>query len=100
MTATSFADHLDRDARLTMLKALAEQIDDRLNEVSLVRALDAFGYRRSREYVRTQLRKMAEVGAVKLVEAGTVMVAEITRDGRQHLERRIILDGIARPQEI
>lgn len=93
----SYEQHLERDARLVMLKELAAQSDGRLNETILTAALDAYGYRRSRDWVRTQLLAMKELGAVTLTEAGTVMIAAITRLGVAHVERRQIIEGIARP---
>lgn len=94
---SGYEEYVELDARLVILKGLARQSDGRLNEVLITRMLDEFGYNRSREWVRTQLRKMAEVGAVALTEPGTVMVAAITRAGMDHAERRSTLDGIARP---
>ncbi|MEP9402050.1 hypothetical protein [Sphingomonas sp. VNH70] len=94
-----FADRYAEDARLVMLKELGLQIDGRLNEVSLKRVLAAFAVTRSRDWVRNELAAMAELGAVTLSEAGTVMIAKITKAGREHLEleRRII--GIAQPSD-
>jgi len=47
--------------------------------------------------VRTQLAKLEELGAVTLTEAGSVKIAEITRAGIDHVERRATIEGIARP---
>jgi len=93
----SFDEHLAHDARLVILKELARQRDGRLNESLIVKVLDLFGYRRSRDWVRTQLMAMAELGAVAVHEAGSVMVAQITRAGRDHLELRGEIAGIAAP---
>jgi hypothetical protein len=93
----SYAEHLEADARLIILRELGQQLDGRLNENALTKALDTFGYNRSREWTRTQMRKLADVGAVKLTEAGSVMVAGITRAGVDHVERRSVLEGVARP---
>lgn len=93
----SFDAYLTEDARLVMLKELARQPDGTLNETILVRVLDSFGHRRSRDWLRTQLRAMADVGAVRITEAGSVMIAEITRAGLDHVERRSVIEGIARP---
>jgi hypothetical protein len=95
----SYADDLAADARLCMLKELASQIDGRLNEVGLMRMLDAFGIRRTREWVRTQLRQLDALGAVRVTEAGTVMVAALTKLGRDHVERRAVIDGVSRPSD-
>lgn len=87
------------DARLVMLKELAVQVDGRMNEASLTRVLDVFGINRSRDWVRTQLRALEQLGAVSLVEAGSVLVASLTRLGRDHVERRQIVEGVARPSD-
>ncbi|MFZ1680748.1 MAG: hypothetical protein WAT70_06980 [Rhizobiaceae bacterium] len=94
---TDFSALIAADARLVILKELAAQTDGRLNETLLTATLDAFGIRRSREFVRTQIRALAELGAVTASEAGTVMIAAITRTGLDHVERRAVLDGVARP---
>lgn len=93
------------DARLVILRELARQADGRLNETLVARTLDAFGYNRSREWVRTQLNKLAELGAVRLAsidrpEAEPLCVATITRAGLDHVERRHALDGVARPSPV
>lgn len=94
---SGYEEYLQLDARLVILRGLTRQADGRLNEVLITRILDEFGYNRSREWVRTQMRKLEDVGAVRLSEAGTVLVATITRAGLDHAERRTILEGIARP---
>lgn len=92
-----YEQHLAEDARLVILRGLVAETDGRLNEIALTRMLDTFGYRRSREWVRTQIGKLRELGAVTVSEAGTVHIAEITRAGIDHVERRSVIDGVARP---
>ncbi|MCB1463247.1 MAG: hypothetical protein KDJ90_12670 [Nitratireductor sp.] len=92
-----FDEHLAGDARLTILKELAIQADGTLNETLLTITLDTFGYRRSRDWTRSQLRKLEELGAVRITEAGSVLVASITRAGLDHVERRSFLEGVAKP---
>lgn len=94
---TNFDDYLTADARLVILKELAKQLDGRLNETILTAVLDHFGHRRSREWVRTQLVKLEELGALKTSAVGSVMLAAITRAGVDHVERRSIIVGVARP---
>ncbi len=94
---TDFADIIAADARLVILRELAAQTDGRLNETLLTATLDAFGLRRTRDFVRAQIRALAEIGAVRVSEAGTVMIAAITRAGLDHVERRDVLPGVARP---
>jgi len=93
----SYDDYLAAGARLVILKELAKWPDGRLNEADLTIVLDTFAYRRSREWVRTQLNKLTELGAVSTTQAGSVMIATITRAGLDHVERRAVIEGIARP---
>lgn len=94
----SYEKHLTEDARLVILKELSKQTDGRLNDNLLTTVLDTFGHRRSRDWVRTQLMAMAELGAVMLTRpAETVIVASITRAGLDHVERRGVISGISRP---
>ena len=93
----SYEEVTRNDARLVVLRELVKQTDGRLNETILLAVLDQFGHRRSRDWLRTQLRALAELGAVVIREAGSVMVAQITRLGVDHVERRAVIEGIARP---
>jgi repressor of nif and glnA expression len=94
---TDYEKFMAEDARLVILKELASQTSGSLNEAILQKVLETFGHNRSREWVRTQLRKLDELGAVALVEAGSVMIARLKQAGLDHVERRSIIDGIARP---
>jgi DNA-binding GntR family transcriptional regulator len=94
---SNFDEFLTHDARLVMLRELAARSDYQLNESALTKVLDLFGHHRSREWVRTQLRKLEELGAVKVREAGAIMVATITRAGIDHVERRSVIEGVSKP---
>lgn len=61
--------------------------------------LDVFGVRRDRDWVKTQLVKLEALGAVTLADVGSLTVAAITRDGRDHVEQRAVLIGVSRPHE-
>lgn len=93
----NFDEYLARDARLIILRGLAAETDGTMNETLLTMLLRTFGHNRSRDYVRTQIRKMEELGAVRVTEAGSVLIASITRTGIDHVERRSIIEGIDRP---
>ena len=93
----SFDEHLTKDARLVILRELAKQTDNRLNETILTAVLDTFGHRRSRDWVRNQLRVLADIGALTITEVGSIMIAELRRAGQDHVDRRTILEGVARP---
>ena len=96
---TDLSAAIARDARLAILKELAKQVDGRLNDQAMTHVLDVIGVRRSRDWVRTQLRALAELDAVRLIDAGELLVAELTATGRDHVERRIIIEGVARPRD-
>lgn len=93
----SYRDVMNEDARLVILKALADERDYALNETILDAILDKFGYRESRDWVRTQLRKLEELGAVTIQEAGTVFIAKLTRAGLDHVDMRSVIEGVRRP---
>lgn len=93
------AEAIAADARLFVLRELARQTDGRLNSLLLSRVLDASGIRRSREWVETQLNKLAELGAVELDRAGGLTIAAITRAGRDHTAARSLIAGVTPPSE-
>ncbi|TBB53411.1 hypothetical protein ELH44_06890 [Rhizobium ruizarguesonis] len=94
---TDFNEFLTQDARLVILRALTEQPDGRLNESLLSQVLDVYAHHRSREWIRQQLRYLADLGSVKITEVGPIMIAAITRLGVDHVERRTELEGVKRP---
>lgn len=94
----SFTEIVERESRLVALRLLAEQPDRRLNSSLMREALaESWAINRSREWLHVQLRFLAELGAVTLTEAGAVLIATLTDRGLDHVERRIILDGVKRP---
>ena len=97
MPNSDFERHLAEDARLIILRELAEQIDHRLNTTILAAALYAFGHNRSREWLDTQIHKLVELGAVDAQRIGTVMVVTLRQSGLDHVERRGVLAGVKRP---
>lgn len=95
----SIDDRVAQDARLIILRELARQVDGRSNDTMLGAVLDSLGVRRSRDWRRTQLRRLEELEAVRLEEIGPVLVAALRRAGRDHVERRAVLEGVTRPAE-
>lgn len=94
------AEALAADARLVILRELVAQTDGRLNDLMLQKVLDVHGYRRDRDWVKTQLRKLEALDAVSLLGTGTMLIARIERPGRDHVEERTILSGVSRPAEV
>ena len=84
-------------ARLVVLRALANQVDERLNSDLLLPQLDLFGIRKDRAWLHDEMRWLADMGAVTLFEAGSILVATLTEKGRRHLDRHIAIEGVQRP---
>jgi len=94
----SYSEHVDRDVRLIILRTLHGEADYTLNSTLLQRRIETFGHVKSRDYVHAQLGWLRdEVGAITLTEAGSILVAKLTRRGADHVELRSVLPGIGRP---
>jgi len=87
----------EEDARLTILRELAEEKSHTLNETMLRRCLKAFGINRPRSWVREQLIALEDRGAITITRAGTVFVAVLTETGEDHLGHSNYIDGISIP---
>ncbi|TCR70509.1 hypothetical protein [Bosea sp. BK604] len=85
------------EARLIVLRTLEEQPDGRLNSELLRVNLEAFGITKSRDWVHDELNWLQEMGAVRVVEAGSVRVATLTAKGSDHVNRRVVIEGVKRP---
>lgn len=99
---TNYVERLVRHRRLIVLKALARENDGRLNERDLEGELDLMAHRVSREELRDLLRWLDDAGAIRLTHPGEIiMVAEITRRGQDHVERRgAPIEGVDLPSRI
>lgn len=85
-------------ARLIILRDLAEQPDGRWNSEALREDLELrWAINRPRAYIHDELRHLEMLGAVTLVESGSVLIACITQKGLDHVERRIRIEGVKRP---
>ncbi len=91
----SLAKIIEEEARLVILRTLAEQSDQRLNS-SLLQAdlAERWAINRSRDWVHLQLGELANLGALTLVDAGSVRIATLTQRGLDHVERRMLLPGV------
>lgn len=93
----SFDQQIREEARLIILKALVAEIGHRLNSNLLVASLDSFGITRNRDWVHSELRWLENVGAVELKEANSVLIADLTQRGMDHVLRTAVIDGVKRP---
>jgi len=94
------AEQIAKEARLYILRELAEQTNGRLSASLLKRVLDAHEIHRDRDWIETQLEKLEALGAISIIHAGTMPIAVIERVGLDHLEQRAVISGIARPRDV
>lgn len=94
----SFSKIIEEEARLVILRTLAEQSDQRLNSALLQADLaERWAINRGRDWVHMQLAALAQIGAVTTAEMGSVWIAALTARGLDHVERRLVLPGVKRP---
>ena len=90
-----YHEHFVEEARLVILRALAEQSDYRLNDSLIVQVLNSYAFNKGRDFVRAQLEWLEQsAGAVTLTVMGSSVVAEITETGLEHVGRSRRLPGI------
>ncbi|MEO9612621.1 MAG: hypothetical protein ABJG86_09790 [Nitratireductor sp.] len=99
MKADSYKDYVTAKGRLVILQVIAREFNGHLREDLLQKALDAYFLSRSIEWIRTQLRKLEELGAVRLTDDDGQLIAGLLPAGRDHVERRTALDGVAWPED-
>lgn len=91
-----YARILREDARLRLLQALEAQPDGRLNDAMLRLVLASAAIDRGRDWVVQELRWLEMMGAIRLIAAGEVLVAELTERGARHLSRAEPIEGVRR----
>lgn len=85
------------EARLIILKTLHEQSDGRLNSEMLRAALETYGITRDRAFVHDEMNRLASLGAISVMEAGSVKIGALTARGADHVERRVVIEGVKKP---
>lgn len=91
-------DIMREHARLIALRFLSDEPSGRANSATIQDEMERrWGITRSRDWVHAELRWLADVGAVTVLDAGSVLVVSLTARGLDHVERRIVIDGVKRP---
>ena len=93
----SIAEIMRQEARLIIMRELAAQASYSLNETLLQDTLATFGIFKPRDWVREELRRLEDLGAVTIRIAGTVMIAVATPKGLDHAKGNLVIEGIKRP---
>lgn len=99
MTSRDYKGFIAEKGRLVILQALAREFNGHLREGLLQKAVDVYLLPRSIDWVRTQLRKLEELGGVTITEDNGRMIAGITTAGRDHVDRRSPIEGVAWPDD-
>jgi phage regulator Rha-like protein len=94
---TNMAKLMREQARLIILKALADQNDERLNSDLMVHELAPFGISKDRAWVHEEFGYLEEMGAIVVHHVGSLQVAELAQKGHRHLTRQITIEGVQRP---
>lgn len=94
---TDYARILREEARLIILKALAEQPNERLSSSLLVEVLATYGIHKERGWVHDELAWLADRDAITVTEAGSVKIAQLSEKGKRHVDRHWVIEGIKRP---
>lgn len=92
-----YSEFVTRDLRLVLLRALARQPRYTGSEVILQKEAEAFGHSRSRDAIRSELRYLESVGALRLKEESSYLIATLTRRGHDHVEGLAEIEGINLP---
>jgi hypothetical protein len=95
----SYADVINADMRLVMLRFLKEADGDyRLNSSILHKLLDSTaGYTTPRDKMLTELFWLKEQGLIALEESGNIFIATLTQRGLDCASGSARVPGVARP---
>jgi len=94
---TDYAKIRREEARLVILKALAEQTNETLSSSMLEPVLATFAIHEERPWIHQQLEYLKTMDAITVIEAGSVKIATLTDHGRRHVDRHIAIEGVKRP---
>lgn len=92
-----FAELVQSDIRLVILRALAQDLGYSHNDSILHAALGMYGHKCSRDTVRTELTWLEEQRLITIDKIGETYVATITERGVDVAEGAATVPGIKRP---
>ncbi|MEN5278712.1 hypothetical protein ABE527_17420 [Brucella sp. TWI432] len=92
-----YADKIREEARLIILKALAEQTNESLSSSLIEQVLARFAIHQDRPWIHQQLEYLRNMDAVTVIDAGSVKIATLADLGHRHLDRHIAIEGVKRP---
>lgn len=94
------ADVVRREARLIILRFLAEQQNRSLTSTALtIQANEIFVLNADRAWIEQEMDYLARMGAIKITPAGSVQVATLLPHGAKHLAWSLVIPDVLRPSE-
>ena len=94
-----FTDQYRAEARLLILRGLAEEGDGTLSSKLIGRKLQVYGINQDRDWIHEEMRYLEKFDGVSIAAADTVLVGSITSKGRSHLARRWKIEGVDWPTD-
>lgn len=94
---SNYAEFLQQDQRLVILRILAELPSYRTNSSVLVTLLGNFGHSPSRDKVKTELCWLEEQGLLTVDDVGDVYVATLSERGADVAAGRTTVPGVKKP---
>lgn len=88
------------EARLIILRALADQANESLSSSMLEPVLSSFGINQPRAWIHQQMDYLATMDGVRITQMGSVKIATLTELGRRHVDRLISIEGVKRPSRV
>lgn len=93
----NFAELVQKDRRLVILRILSESDHYSTNEHLLKMGLHAFGHNAGTDLVRTELAWLKEQGLVSVDEIGGVQIPKLTGRGLDVAQGSTVVPGVKRP---
>lgn len=90
-------DIIREHARLIILRELHNQSNYTSNDSMLQQVLESFGIAKTRDWIRGELDWLADMNALTKTSAGTVWIVTLAAKGIEHVERRLLIEGVKRP---
>ena len=94
---TDYRKHVAEDVRRIVLETLAREPGATLNENLIGRVLESYGHRKTAAYISDELAWLERQHAISLIEAGGLLIATMLTRGQEHVERRALIPGVAKP---
>lgn len=89
---------IENEARLAILKALADQPNKALTSEAMRRLLlSDLLIDKSRAWVEMQFAYLEEVKTILIHKAATVQIAQLTERGELYLQNKVVITGIQPP---